>query len=100
MVINFLFGNEAETGGEELIGPPLPAVAIITQPQANKILPTPAAQGGGGGQLPLPPPTPVHQAGTAGIGGGHLAPIAEAYSGFNSVVNQLEHHIQRPGDRC
>jgi hypothetical protein len=44
MVLNFLFGNEAGTGGEELIRPPRPpAAAIITQPHAEEILPTPAA---------------------------------------------------------
>ena len=43
MVLNFLFGNEAGTGGEELIRPPPPAAAIITQPHAEEILPTPAA---------------------------------------------------------
>ena len=49
MVLNFLFGNEAETGGGELIGPPPPAAATITQPHADEFLPAPAAQGGGGG---------------------------------------------------
>ena len=92
MVLNFLFGNEAETGGGELIGPPPPAAATITQPHADEFLPAPAAQGGGGGGTAADPtPTPSSSGRDRGVGGGHPAPIDAAYSGFNSVVKQLGH---------